>query len=298
MIPVYNAHVIVHLCQQKNPLRPRKTEKIYHNFTNQTLGRTEGIRKDKIYSYYEDNGDFRFKSQINTALDVHAERTEAFQDKTKIIKTWARVLPENAQWHIKLTEHLGDGILLNHLGKISRNIEALQAPMSYFLIIEYFGNNRARITRKKSGDVFHGYSPCSISYRFSQKIHFVANQEDLDKPIVLSFPDKDGNFENEEFGKEFYPTRAQYFNVDFKDISINENKSDKEFNLDFTSDIASTTAASKLAEFLGGLGVLIDNFTEDDILYGKNKDDDGNQEDEPHHDPPSEEPGDLNNVRD
>lgn len=97
-----------------------------------------------------------------------------------------------------------------------------------------------------------------IDYRFSQEIHYVINQSEPDTPVVLTFNPKDGAFESEDLGDQFYPTRESLFNIEFNNIKI---ASKKDYILDYSSDVVSTTVISELASALEDMGVDAEHLT-------------------------------------
>lgn len=294
ILPVYNAHVIVHLCRSKDPFDLVRMDDLFESVSNTERNAFgDGIRPDRLYKadvLKDTVEDFKFKASMTCALETKLNRIECFYNSTKIVKSWSRKLPEHSQWHLDITEHLGDGIYLNNLMNFKKCSMPTKTPMNYFFVIEYFGDPRASVTRNKDNDTFNGYSPVKLSYRFSQEIHFIVNQNEPDKPIVLSYPTDDGAFDSDDLAKEFYPTRQTKFNVDFDNIKIdgssnNKKSKNEEFTLDLSTDIVSTSVLKELTESLENLGVdkdILNNLTEDDLPF--------NTTDEfyfePHHDPP------------
>lgn len=152
------------------------------------------------------------------------------------------------------------------------------------LMVEYFGDSRASITRNKDGDQFNEYSNCNLSYRYSQEIHFVSNQKEPDKPIVLIMPNKNVDFDDQELIDNFYPTRETSFYVDTSNIKIgSRGKKEDEFSLDMTSDVVTSSMVMDMTNALERLGISkedLQDLTEDDMNYTNN-----NTYDEEHHDP-------------
>ena len=255
-LPVYPSTVIIHLCQPISPLI--NSEADIGSIFNGIL---KNINKEKIYSNKIDE----FKGHITTSLDTQIKKFDEYRKHFTIVKSWKRKLGSGAQWHFKLTEHIQNGFLLNLLlEKKNRG----DTPISYFYIIEYFGDPRATITRSKDQDIFEGYSPVELSYRLSNKIHFIANIDESDKPIVMKVVERDGEFEDKTLFEEFHPTRKNTFHVNFKDIKINELNGNGDYSLNFAGDLSESGMISKVMDKLIDLGLdknKFKNLTEDDL---------------------------------
>lgn len=106
----------VHLCQNKSQLDKLTSNDLFLATINENILYGDGLRPDYIYgakSYNNVDNKYAFRSHIDAALNAKIERTDAFKNTTRIVKSWARTLTENSQWHLKINEHLGDGVYLN-----------------------------------------------------------------------------------------------------------------------------------------------------------------------------------------
>lgn len=136
-----------------------------------------------------------------------------------------------SQWHFELTERFKDGIYLNKLHDLTtekKEVAHEDAPMTYFFMLEYFGDPRASVQRDKDKEILSGiYSPCNLAFEIDVRASYLADPEDTDEIHCYKRISKDTEFEDEVYGSHFYPTREERFNVDFDNVQIGENKGSK-----------------------------------------------------------------------
>ncbi|HKL13669.1 MAG TPA: hypothetical protein VJ907_08695 [Halanaerobiales bacterium] len=100
---------------------------------------------------------------------------------------------------------------------------ANEHPTSYVLALEYVGDRRASIQRKKDGDIFSGYSPCQIGVEFDTGLTYLVDQDD-DKPLVYKTIQQDRNYEpGTPLAELFCPSRKMPFHVPYKHIGTKQN---------------------------------------------------------------------------
>lgn len=108
ILPVYDAIVVVHLCQYKQQENALTTEKLFNRLINLGSYEYEGFRPDKLYGAQEMSEGYKFKSHIDTSISAELQKIDVIKENVNIVKSWIRRLPEHSQWHLDISEHLGE----------------------------------------------------------------------------------------------------------------------------------------------------------------------------------------------
>lgn len=268
LLPDFQCNIKLHLCKIKNPFTSDKLNVTPDGIPSMII--TDYPERVFSESCTEFSTGYDFKTTMKTHLNLNLVTSSNFNRHVQVVKTWCRTLTENSQFYFHLTEHLGDGICLEDLYRNCLNESSIEKkiPVGHFFVVEYFGDPRATITRKKDGDVFNGYSPVKINYRLEHSVSFIVNQNDLDKPVVLKKVRTGDSFVSEDLSKQFYPDRESKFHVPYEDIDILSTSKDNHYTLNLSNDLENDTLVSKFVSSLNNLGVDdLKNFTEDDVDF-------------------------------
>jgi len=268
LLPDFQCHIKLHLCKLKDPYvngLENLTPDSIPSMIIRDLPEKAISESSSVFSTGYD-----FKTTLRSHLNLDLTSSDNFKKHVQISKTFCRTLTEGSQFYFDLYEYLGDGICLEDLFRNSTNNAKIQSkiPVGHFLIIEYFGDPRATITRKADGDIFNGYSPVKINYRFELSVSYIVNQNRLDYPVVLKKSRTGTSFVDQELGDIFYPTRQPSFHVNFNNIDILTTSKKNEYTLNLAEDLENKTLVNKVVDSLSGLGVGVTdlkNITEDDI---------------------------------
>jgi hypothetical protein len=80
-------------------------------------------------------------------------------------------MPLGAHWYIKIKEKFRDGIYLNRLQKLKANKVSLDLPINHFLVVEFYGDNRASVFRNSDNQTISSlYSPCILNFEYKMQI--------------------------------------------------------------------------------------------------------------------------------
>jgi hypothetical protein len=191
------------------------------------------------------------------------------------MKSWKRTIPTGGHWYITINEKLKNGVHLNRLHELKELRKSkMDMPINTFLIIEYFGDNRASVFRKSDNQTISSvYSPCQLNFEYKFEINHLAHTDTPDEILCYSKIKKTEEFEDESIGLEFYPNREIKFNVDFNNISIGETESKKtEFKLELNSSILENQQMTQFESIMKKLKKfdLDENITEDDVEFMSN----------------------------
>ena len=217
----------------------------------------------------------KFSVNFDTSIRTKLTDSIQFRDRAKIIHTWHKILTPGSIWDFNLIQHFGQGIHLNYL----YDIENLNNdhPVSYCIVIEHFGDRKAKLIRKKDNDVFFGYGPSRLRVEFKHSVKYLGIQKDdaLDSmdptPCVYKTKKNDNDFEERSsFYDLFTPDREPRFNVNFESIQmIEDNKltgKTKDFLLQYDETvIPSDNLLDALKENYQNRGFKGDHLTEDDL---------------------------------
>lgn len=282
-IPVYDTHAIIRLVRFKNvdSKESPNLDTLLQNLIweenykfNQNWG--EKIHAKSIKKQIEPKLDARFSKQLHTTLDVDLAHLESFTNACEIVKTWYRRMPAGATWDFEIKERFKNGIYLNKIyeliGKDNKN-NFLDTPVSYFIMIEFYGDNRASVRRNSDGETFESiYSPIEIGYDFQFQIEHLAHTSSQDEILNYEKTTKLKEFDDLKLGLQYYPRRQERLNIDDTNVKIGDKNPDGQFTLLFTKSILENQQLSILEELQKNLSGDKKAFriNEDDIPYMDN----------------------------
>lgn len=186
----------------------------------------------------------KFAISFTTALKTKLNDSVIFSDRAVIVKTWRKILTPGSQLHFKLEHHMGKGIHLNYLFDLENSNP--DHPSGYIYVLEYFGDRRGKLKRKKDDDCFLGYTPVRLHCEFKHKIKYIAQDLDNDQdevPCVYREKKNDLNFEDQSiYDQIFTPNREPEMHIPYKNIKFltdsNTSAKDKEYILEYDQSIA------------------------------------------------------------
>jgi hypothetical protein len=162
-------------------------------------------------------------------------------------------MPSGAHWYIKIKKKFRDGIYLNRLQELKTNKVSLDLPINHFLVVEFYGHNRASIFRNSDNQTISSlYSPCILNFEYKMQITHLSNGKESDELLCYTKIKKTKEFEDESIGVDFYPKREGKFNIDIEDIMIGEDKGKKNphFKLELNSFILENQQISQFESIL------------------------------------------------
>lgn len=173
-----------------------------------------------------------YQYQLVTTLNCNIPKLESFKDRCQVIKSWNRKIGPGDIWNFNLKETFKDGLYLNKLSELTRNHGVSDnTPISYFIMIECYGDDTAAVLRKEDNEVFGNvYSPSKLQFEMDFQYKYLAQPENPDEIAVFSKSTNDKEFQDQEIGAFYYPDRQEYLNIDFEDIDLfttEENKNTK-----------------------------------------------------------------------
>lgn len=292
-LPVYDAHVIIHLASFKNNacdkmhtiedlvnfIIPESTTMLERLSVTQLKKRT----KSKI---------LKFSQQLVTELNTRPIKLDSFKDNCQIIKSWERTIPASGHWYFSLTERHQDGVHLNKLFEFVERKVNSQMPSSFFLIIESYGSNKATVRRLKDDELISSvYSPCRLAFEYNLSISHLSKSEIDKTDEILSFVEikKTDEFDEAGLSDAFYPNREVKFNIDMENIIIldNEKKPNAKFKLEMTDSLIDSNESNQMSEIKKVLfknfgKEVSENYTRDDFKFEETHENNKNenQEDE------------------
>lgn len=254
--------------------RLRKLERIIQKTSDGNNGK---IAEDEQYTdpKYTDKQN-KITISFETSLKTKLTDSLTFNQKAKIVQSWYKTLTPGSIWEFNLEQHLGNGILLNHLVDLSyRNKEH---PAGYIFVIEQFGDRRGKVRRLEDGDLFLGYSPSSINFEFYHKLGYLTEHSfdsiDNSQGLVYRKKKREEDFDETEslFQKEFCPDRESKFNLDFNDIHMGGAKKNYKYSLEYDSNIFDNTNPldETIKNVFESFGFDRENVTENDFNLLKN----------------------------
>jgi hypothetical protein len=214
-----------------------------------------------------------FGRHIITTLNTNVTKLEAFTEHFTIVKTWKRRLDCQGRWFFSFKERFRNGVYLDKLYEIQKNDKYQKFPSSYFFMIEYYGDNRAAIFRKRDKETIHAvYSPCMLSFECDMNVEHLSKTGEPDDFLTYKKITKVNEFQDEELGKQFYPTREEKLNVNFDKIDIGmETNEKKPFKLEFSSSLMENQQLSLLERTMKKLSKFdaeqAQSLTEDDLEF-------------------------------
>lgn len=296
MMPFYKAHIGIHLVKFSdaalkqneatiddiiNQITYASSQKTATEIENLDYLRLEKIPRESIKKLEpDDNG---FIKTMSTTLDINLTKNECFLEQCELLNTWTRVLGPRSQWRFEINEIFRNGIYLNKLQEFRiRNSNNFKnnTPISTFLIIESFGDNRSSAIRLEDGEVFPGvYSPCNLQFEFELSYKHLGKPSEPDNILHFEKVTKNNDFEDEQNATMFYPNRQQKFNVDFDEISIDGSISSsskkkspkKKYRLEINPEVPDDTRLESLLKSIGNLAGSSNNdkqnITSDDLPF-------------------------------
>ncbi len=217
-MPVYDLNIIVHLVKFRN--FDSKITTVKELIKDLKASTAEEIRnkryldriKQKDIKQELESEEFKFSRQLITSLNVNITNLESFQKNCILVNSWRRTISSGGHWYITINEKFQDGIYLNKFHELVEDKIDMDTPMNSFLLIEYFGDNRASVFREADEQTISSvYSPCYISYEMKLNITHVSNIKSPDEILCYSKLKKTDEFEDESLQMDFYPTREEKF---------------------------------------------------------------------------------------
>jgi len=156
-MPVYDCNIAVRLVKLRSLEGNVVTVKDVFNdiyYSEETLNKNH-LYLDRIepvdifQKTIPKEGELKFKRQLNTSLRINPTNIESFKQNCIVVKTWRKRLKTGDHWYVKINEKFRNGIYLNRLEELKNNNTPQDTLINYFLIIEFYGDNRASVLRKK-----------------------------------------------------------------------------------------------------------------------------------------------------
>lgn len=283
-MPVYDANVAVHVVRLKNTDSKLNTvEKIARNLvvnkTKTSSPYLERITEEELYKHdFDEEKKMRIINKMTTDLQVKPTKLESFKENCIAVKSWRRKLNSGDMWYIDIYEQFRDGIYLNQLEELrTKKTFDDDMPVSYFLMIEFFGSNKAAVFRKRDEQTISSiYSPCLISCELVYEIDFICKTDDKNVPICYERTKETQMFEDSEFLEQaFYPERTEKFHIDFDNITIGDNAKAKDkkqqYRLELSPSILENQNMSMLESLVSKISKvdpdLANDLTEDDLPF-------------------------------
>jgi len=296
-MPVYDCNIAVHLIKLRNFEGSVLTVKDVFNdicySSEQDLNKShlylDRIEPIDIFEKIDvKEEELKFKRQLNTALKINPTNIESFKQNCIVAKTWRRRLKTGDHWYIKINEKFKNGIYLNRLEELKAKNIAKDTPINYFLMIEFYGDNRASVLRKKDDiSISSIYSPCLLNFEYKMSVkHLGDAAKNPDEFLIYKNVRNIREFEDDTIGMEFYPKRETKFNVNFENIKIGneKGKKDAEFKLELNSSILESQQLSqmdKLIERITSIDPeLANNLSEDDAPFINNESEENDEDHE------------------
>jgi hypothetical protein len=256
-MPVYDLNVIIHLVKFRNfDSKVTTVKELVKDLKASTAESARNKRyleriktKDIKQEIEPDKSvEFDFSRQLVTSLNLSITKLESFKKNCILVNSWKRKLPTGGHWYFTINEKFKDGVYLNKFHELIEDKIDLDTPINSFLLIEYYGDNKASVFRKADKETISSvYSPCYIGYEMNVSLTHVADINKPDEILCYSKLKKTDEFEDENLAMDFYPTREEKFNVNFEDIIIGEEqtKKDAKFKLELNSSILENQTMSK-----------------------------------------------------
>ena len=285
-MPVYDLNVIVHLVKFKNfDSRVTTVKELIKDLKASTAEEIRNKRyleriKQKDIKQELESEEFKFSRQLVTSLNLNITNLESFQKNCILVNSWRRTIPTGGHWYITFNEKFRDGIYLNKFHELVEDKIDMDTPMNSFLLIEYFGDNRASVFREADEQTISSvYSPCYISYEMKLNITHVSNIKSPDEILCYSKLKKSDEFEDESLQMDFYPNREEKFNINFDDIKIGDEKNKKgaKYRLEMNASILENQNLSKFDDMIQRLSKIdpteAETMTPDDLNFFSNQTD-------------------------
>ena len=230
LMPEFNVSLIIHVCCMKDTtecqLGPTEVRKAIILEALDKKNLQSSLRDDQILTNNEikEDKEVYFKEELKLSIDSVIKKSTVFRDNINCLNTITRRLKPGDRLDFNLIEHFREGINLNKLTKNKNNEEL---PSTLFLIIETLGDPRATLRDKQHDLLYNGYSPTKIGFDMRMDISYVAWNKDRDNPIVIRKEEARLDYDDEDLGEEYYPSREQKFNVDLSNIQIGGNLNKK-----------------------------------------------------------------------
>jgi hypothetical protein len=285
-MPVYDLNIIVHLVKFRN--FDSKITTVKELIKDLKASTAEEIRnkryldriKQKDIKQELESEEFKFSRQLITSLNVNITNLESFQKNCILVNSWRRTISSGGHWYITINEKFQDGIYLNKFHELVEDKIDMDTPMNSFLLIEYFGDNRASVFREADEQTISSvYSPCYISYEMKLNITHVSNIKSPDEILCYSKLKKTDEFEDESLQMDFYPTREEKFNINFDDIKIGDekNKKNAKYKLEMNASILENQTLSRFDEMINRISKVnpteAETITPDDLNFFSNQTD-------------------------
>lgn len=282
-LPLYDSHIMIHLVYLKHMNECVTVEKLVERIKSEYVlkNRIGNIKMANELIEVIDSKEVDFSTQLITQLNIRPVETSSFKEHCTIAKTWMRKLPSNGLWEFNLKERHTEGVSINQLEKIRSELKDendKNMPLSFFFIVEFFGDRRGSITRLEDNESISGvYTPCALNFDFKLEIKHLSKNE-MDKiDEIMNFNEIRGvkEFDDKSLAEEFYPTRIGDFNISYKDICIynreKDKDKDKKYKLDVSNSILDSEQTSlfeKLIEQAKKIDPELGNqFTPDDMPF-------------------------------
>jgi hypothetical protein len=179
------------------------------------------LERVKVTNIKKENEN-EYQYQLVTTLNCNIPRLESFKDRCDIIKFWDKKIGPGDIWKFNLKETFRNGLYLNKLSELTRNHGVSDnTPISYFIMVECYGDNTAAVLRKSDQEMFGNvYSPSKLQFEMDFQYKYLAQAENPDEIAVFSKSSNDKQFEDEQTGAFYYPDRQEYLNINFEDIDL------------------------------------------------------------------------------
>jgi hypothetical protein len=283
-MPVYDANITVHLVKLRQLDGDVRTIEALVNDVTKVPDKEclERINPKDLFGIDvpdKNSTSIHFARKLYTNLKVNLTKLQSFKKNFIVVRSWRRKVPTGGHWYITINEKFRNGIHLNRLNELRSETERApnDLPINHFLIIEYYGDNRASVFRNADNETISSvYSPCILNFEYKLDIKHLSHTKDPDEILCYKRVKKIKEFEDESIGLEFYPNRETKFNVDFNNITIGEEKTKKEANykLELNSSILENQQMSNFESLLNKLKQIdpdtASTITEDDIPFMSN----------------------------
>lgn len=229
-LPTYACNIKLSLCRIKSTDELAKIiDKI---IPNNNKRKTRTILEDELLhveNFLTSNTNF-MERKILTTISCDPLKCDEFCENVTICKSWFRKLNTESKWVFNLHESHFDGINLNKLyDDLIIDKRSGDCPASFFFVVQAWGDKNGLIQRDQDSELFAGVvTPVMLNCEFKVDINYVGKSNINESDNILSYnhvENKNFEFENDEMGNVFHPTREiRNFNIDFDDVYIPNRK--------------------------------------------------------------------------